>query len=636
MGRNLRRVGGRLSLARADRRAAGVGVGALRRKARGARRARTWPREQQPDGSIPAFSPIGSTSDAVLAFVASGVGGKAMNKALGYLRAQTSAGNVNALGLRAKVVLALDAAGKDPTHFGGHDLVHEIRSTLGHDGRFGSDPVLDDALAVLALASTGTPLRGARVHLAAGRAVPGRRLGVRRAVRPRARRRALPQRRSDFFDSDSNTTGYVVMALVATGHTGVEREPVRVLRHAARPGQGRLELQRVVHRDRRELDLAGPAGLRRGRRARPVRRRWGPARAAAHGLRRVGVQLERRHAGRPRRRRHHRGHPGGAARPAPDRSRTGEEGRAGGAGVLDDGGQRARDAAEERRPRSGRRAGGAVAGARPGRHGRGGRLRRRRRPAARRAGGRHGRPRDVLLRGARRVVGQRHPSDRAGRAAVRAAVPAGVRRPGRVPAERRRPGRRRLLRRLPLVLGLLARQRGRRLVVGVHRRRLGARIRWRPRRVELGNGPVGRHARPAPRRALRPDLRAVVAVALSDADPSSEARRRRERRNGRIGERRRREPGGGGGWIERAALVSRGEGVPFARPRRALRRPHRPSRPRRSRRRPRARLPRHRPMGRAARPGERSWPEASSWSWWRPARSGPRGKERSARGTAVP
>jgi len=124
---------------------------------RAARGAAYLASQQQPDGSIPAFSPIGSTSDAVLAFVASGAGGKAMSKAIAYLRAQTVAGNVNSLGLRAKVVLALDAAGKNPSAFGGHDLVTEISSTLRTNGRFGTDPVFDDALAVLALASAGDP-----------------------------------------------------------------------------------------------------------------------------------------------------------------------------------------------------------------------------------------------------------------------------------------------------------------------------------------------------------------------------------------------------------------------------------------------------------------------------------------------
>ena len=77
--------------------------------------------------------------------------------------------------------------------------------------------------------------------------------------------------------------------------------------------------------------------------------------------------------------------------------------------------------------------------------------------AARRPGGRHGHAarRPTAWRSTRRR--QRHPPDRAGRGAVRAAVPAGVRRAGRLPAGRRRPGRRRLLRRVPGLLGLLAR-----------------------------------------------------------------------------------------------------------------------------------------------------------------------------------
>src|SRR5262245_4115415 len=116
--------------------------------------------QQQPDGSIPAFSPIGSTADAVLAFVASGVGGRSMKDAVGYLEAQTAAGSVTGPGQRAKVVLALDAAGKNPRHFGGHNLVNEIRSVLGPDGRFGDEPVLDDALDVLALVSAGAPPPG--------------------------------------------------------------------------------------------------------------------------------------------------------------------------------------------------------------------------------------------------------------------------------------------------------------------------------------------------------------------------------------------------------------------------------------------------------------------------------------------
>jgi hypothetical protein len=181
--------------------------------------------QQQLDGSIPAFSPIGSTSDAVLAFVASGVGGKAMNKAIGYLRTQTSAGDVNNLGLRAKVVLALDAAGKDPTAFGGHNLVQEIRSTIGHNGRFGSDPLFDDALAVLALVSTGTPPAARASTWLLHAQCPDGGWAFDEPYDPAHDDAHCHSGSSDFFDSDSNTTGYVVMALVATGHTAWSASP---------------------------------------------------------------------------------------------------------------------------------------------------------------------------------------------------------------------------------------------------------------------------------------------------------------------------------------------------------------------------------------------------------------------------
>jgi hypothetical protein len=237
MGRNLRRVVVTcLSLALI------VGLPAsawaLSDGKRAARGAAYLSSQQQPDGSIPAFSPIGSTSDAVLAFVASGVGGKAMNKAIGYLRAQTSAGKVNNLGWRAKVVLALDAAGKDPAAFGGHDLVREIRSTLGHNGRFGSDPVLDDALAVLALASTGTPPAPRASAWLLHAQCPDGGWAYDEPYDPAHDNAHCHSGSSDFYDSDSNTTGYVVMALAATGHTGWAASPFAFFHTLRDPDKG--------------------------------------------------------------------------------------------------------------------------------------------------------------------------------------------------------------------------------------------------------------------------------------------------------------------------------------------------------------------------------------------------------------
>jgi hypothetical protein len=174
----------------------------------------------------------------VLAFVASGVGGKAMHRAIGYLRAQTAAGNVSNVGLRSKVVLALDAAGKDPSAFGGHDLVAEIRSTLRHSGRFGSEPVFDDALAVLALVSAGNPpVKKASTWLLNAQCPDGG-WAFDEPYDPANDDAHCHSGDSDFFDSDSNTTGYVVMALAATGHTGWNASPFAFFDTVRDPDRG--------------------------------------------------------------------------------------------------------------------------------------------------------------------------------------------------------------------------------------------------------------------------------------------------------------------------------------------------------------------------------------------------------------
>src|SRR5688500_353071 len=53
---------------------------------------------QEPNGSIVAFSAIGSTADAVLAIVAAGVAPRVLDDAVAYLRRQTKKGNVNTTG----------------------------------------------------------------------------------------------------------------------------------------------------------------------------------------------------------------------------------------------------------------------------------------------------------------------------------------------------------------------------------------------------------------------------------------------------------------------------------------------------------------------------------------------------------
>jgi hypothetical protein len=170
--------------------------------------------QQQPDGSFVAFSAVGSTADAVLAFRAAGRGGGATRQALRYLRRQVRAGAVAGVGLQAKVVLAYAAAGAPTGYIGGTNLVRAIREALDDTT---AETAFDTALGILAVE-------------AAGRAVPADAIA------------ALEQEQcpdggwafdafnpgedlhcsagsSDFFLSDTNTTAYAVMALLANDAT---------------------------------------------------------------------------------------------------------------------------------------------------------------------------------------------------------------------------------------------------------------------------------------------------------------------------------------------------------------------------------------------------------------------------------
>lgn len=170
--------------------------------------------QQRPNGSVPAFSPIGSTSDAVLAFVAAGGQRSAIRDALRFLRAQVRKGHASTVGLRAKVVQAVVAAGRDARSFGGENLVRAIRSRIRDDGHIGRSAVFDHALAMLALEAAG---------LRPGRAVAGWLLDAQCPVGGWSydapydagadNRSCFDGSKDDFFTADTNTTAYAVMAL---------------------------------------------------------------------------------------------------------------------------------------------------------------------------------------------------------------------------------------------------------------------------------------------------------------------------------------------------------------------------------------------------------------------------------------
>lgn len=128
---------------------------ALKRRARLA--ASYLASHQNQDGSFPGFSPLGSTADAVTSLVAARRGPSSIQAALDYLEAHV--GEAESLGLKAKLVLAAVAGGRDPREFGGQDLVQLLLDSEQESGQYGSptpdDPfdgeVTDHTLVMLAL-----------------------------------------------------------------------------------------------------------------------------------------------------------------------------------------------------------------------------------------------------------------------------------------------------------------------------------------------------------------------------------------------------------------------------------------------------------------------------------------------------
>jgi hypothetical protein len=182
--------------------------------------------QQRRDGSIPAFSAIGSTADAVLAITSAGVGPRILEEAIGYLRRQAAAGHLTGIGLKAKVVLAVVAAGGDPRRFGPQNLVHLIRTSARPNGRFGTATVFDQALGVLALVAARAPIpSGSTQWLIDGECPDGGWAFDAPYDGANDDAHCVSDPSTDFFSSDSNTTSYVVQALVAANDDAWTGDP---------------------------------------------------------------------------------------------------------------------------------------------------------------------------------------------------------------------------------------------------------------------------------------------------------------------------------------------------------------------------------------------------------------------------
>ncbi|MDQ3984932.1 MAG: terpene cyclase/mutase family protein [Actinomycetota bacterium] len=173
--------------------------------------------QQMEDGSIRAFSDVASTSDAIVSLVAARRGPHAIDDAVRYLRENIAL--ADKIGEKAKVVMALVAAGRNPRRFAGENLVGAIKSSLEADGSYGDleqSEVFDQALSILALVAAEARVRMIALDwlVDAQCGDGGWQFDAPASIDDDAScKSTLPE--NDFIFSDTNTTAYAVMALNA-------------------------------------------------------------------------------------------------------------------------------------------------------------------------------------------------------------------------------------------------------------------------------------------------------------------------------------------------------------------------------------------------------------------------------------
>lgn len=197
---------------------------------------------QRLNGSIPSFSTVGSTADAVVALVAARRGPVNIDKAMRFLarrveRSDYGVAPVEEVGVKAKIVLAVVASGRDPRNFGGHDLVQEILDTEQPNGRLGEDTaVFNQATALLALKAAGSPSWAARTWLFNAQCPDGG-WAYDNPPRPNDDEHCTDKTDpgNDWFPTDTNTTSLAVQALALPPTTVYKQDPFDFFK-AARDG----------------------------------------------------------------------------------------------------------------------------------------------------------------------------------------------------------------------------------------------------------------------------------------------------------------------------------------------------------------------------------------------------------------
>ena len=178
-------------------------------------------RQQESNGSIPSFSVIASTADGIVSMVAARRAPKAITNAVRYLK--NNEGDVDRVGEKAKVIMALEAAGRNPRNFAGRNLVFEIRVGMQPDGRYGDleqSYVFDQALSILALSAANGEIEGTAVAWLQDAQCDdgGWQFDLPSSASDDAHcsDKTVPPP-GDFTTSDTNTTSYAIQAFAASG-----------------------------------------------------------------------------------------------------------------------------------------------------------------------------------------------------------------------------------------------------------------------------------------------------------------------------------------------------------------------------------------------------------------------------------